>query len=116
MGIERTVGHGIVSALVLLIAAPVSAAPREPLVVTKMADPDPYFVAPAEPKHGRAQAQDADADSKIEDAMETFGRALGQAEMVRQQQIEARCSAGAPADATREQLFAYEAACRYSRH
>lgn len=48
--------------------------------------------------------------------MQTFGRAIGQAAMIEQQQIEARCRAGAPQNATREQLFDYEASCRYSRH
>lgn len=116
MGFERNIARAVFSAAVLVLAASAAAAPREPLVVTKLADPDPNYIPLAESKHAKADAAQADANSRIEDAMQTFGRAIGQAAMVEQQQIEARCSAGAPSNATREQLFAYEAACRYSRH
>lgn len=117
MGFKRNLARSAFSAALLLPAAPAFAAPSEPLVVTRLADPDPGFVVrESQSKNRSAQSAETDADSRVEDAMQTFGRAIGQAAMIEQQQIEARCRAGAPLNATREQLFAYEASCRYSRH
>lgn len=117
MGFERNLARIASGAAMLLVAVQAPAAPVEPLVVTRLADPDPDF-ALREPgsKNASAQAAQTAADDRIEDAMQTFGRAIGQAAMIEQQQIEARCRSGAPVNATREQLFAYEASCRYSRH
>jgi hypothetical protein len=104
------------AAALLIIAAPAAAEPREPLIVTRLPDPDPNYVASVEPKGETRGANETDANSRVEEAMESFGRAIGEAELVEQQQIDALCKAGAPVNATREQLFAYEASCRYSRH
>lgn len=102
----------------LLAASPASlnAAP-EPLVVTRLADPDPNYVPlrAAGPSR-RISDQDAQAAARIDSAMESFGRAIGQAAIIEQQQIEALCRSGAPVNATPEQRFDYEASCRYSRH
>ncbi len=104
------------AAVLLIVGASAAAEPREPLLVTKLRDPDPNYVAPVV-RHGETRgASEADANARVEEAMESFGRAIGQAEMVEQQQMDAICKAGAPVNATREQLFAYEASCRYSRH
>ena len=117
MGFGRNLARGALSAALLLLAAHASATPLEPLVVTRLADPDPNFaVRETGSKNGSAQSAEAAADGRVEDAMQTFGRAIGQAAMIEQQQIEARCRTGAPVNATREQLFAYEARCSYSRH
>ena len=117
MGFRRNLARGALSAATLLLTVAASAAPVEPLVVTRLADPDPDFaVRQPGSKNGSAQSAETAAQDGVEDAMQTFGRAIGQAAMIEQQQIEARCRTGAPINATREQLFAYEASCRYSRH
>ena len=116
MGFGRTVATSAFCAVVLLSAVRASAGPPEPLIVTKLADPDPYYIAGAEPDPGKSAASEVAADSKIEQAMQSFGRAIGEAAILQQQQIEALCKAGEPTHAKPEQRFAYEASCRYSRH
>lgn len=116
MGYRLGVTRIALSAAALLVGASAAAEPHEPLLVTKLADPDPNYVASVEPRREAREVDGADANARVEEAMQSFGRVIGQAEMVEQQQIEAYCRAGAPANATREQLFAYEASCRYSRH
>ena len=117
MGFGRNLARGAFGAATLLLAVQASAVPLEPLVVTRLADPDPDF-AMRQPgsKNGSAHSAESAANDRVEDAMQTFGRAISQAAMIEQQRLEARCRTGAPVNATREQLFAYEASCRYSRH
>lgn len=107
-----------VAVALMFSAAPVLAGPREPLIVTQMADPDPYFVpSSSEAKEHKMNASaESDENARIEEAMQDFGRAIGQAAMVEKQQIEARCRSGQPETATPEQRFAWAASCRYVRH
>lgn len=119
MGYRLDVTRFALSSAVLLMGAPAAAEPREPLVVTRLSDPDPNYVASVDPKREAREAREAseaDANTRVEEAMQSFGQAIGQAAMIEQQQIEAFCKTGAPVNATREQLFAYEASCRYTRH
>lgn len=116
MGYVRTIAHRALCAIVLLSAGAASAAPREPLIVTRLADPDPDYVDSGEPQSSKPRTSQVDAESKVEQAMRTFGRAIGEAAVLQQQQIEALCSGGAPTNAKTEQRFAYEASCRYVRH
>ena len=113
MGYRLKIARVALSAAALLIGASAAAEPREPLIVTRLADPDPNYVAPVNSKR---EAAESDADVRVEEVMQSFGRVIGQAAMAEQQQIDALCKAGAPVNATREQLFAYEASCRYCRH
>lgn len=97
-----------------LCVAP-AAAQWEPLVVSKMTDPDPHFI-PLPPEQSVAQQSAArDEQAKLDEAMQDFGRAIGQAGMIQQQQLDARCRTGAPASATVEQRYAWAASCRYTR-
>jgi hypothetical protein len=113
---RKIIGQAVCAAL-SLCAVHAIAAPREPLVVTKMSDPDPGFVpAPADHAAADRWAARADEDAKLEQAMEDVGRLVGQAAMVQQQQVESRCKSGLSADASAEQRFAWAASCRYSRH
>jgi hypothetical protein len=116
MGVGRTIALGAFSAVVLLNAVPAIAAPREPLIVTRLADPDPLYVDGLKSRSGKSQEATLEADSKIEEAMQRFGRAIGEAAILEQQQIEALCRAGEPTNAKAEQRFDFEASCRYSRH
>ena len=117
MGFKPNIICGALSAALSLGTSQAIAAPHEPLVVTKMTDPDPGFVPPPV-DHSAADraAIKADDDANLEQAMQDIGRVVGQAAMIEQQQIQSRCSTAAPADATAEQRFAWAASCRYSRH
>ena len=117
MGFERNVALVCAGVASLIGAAPAVCAPKEPLIVTQLRDPDPYFVPqPADGKEVSAKAPYAnDENARIDEAMADFGRAIGQAAMVEQQQIEARCRSGLPETATSEQRFAWAASCRYTR-
>jgi len=113
MGFARNI-LGVAAALTLPVGASAVAAPPEPLVVTQLPDPDPNYVPPPELK-GEARSQQ-EADESIDQAMEGFGRAVGQAALVIRQKTAARCREGMPADVTPEQRFAWEASCRYQRY
>jgi hypothetical protein len=117
MGFRRKIIGQAVCAGLSLCAAHALAAPREPLVVIKMTDPDPGFVAaPADHAAADRWAARADEDAKLEQAMQDVGRVVGQAAMVQQQQVESRCKTVPSADASAEQRFGWAANCHYSRH
>ena len=94
MGFTRKIiGQGACAAL-SLCAAPAMAAPGEPLVVTKMTDPDPDFVPPpADHSAADRSAARADEDAKLEQAMQDVGRVVGQAAMIEQQRPHRACQA-----------------------
>jgi hypothetical protein len=117
MGSRRKIIGQAVFAGLSLCAAHALAAPREPLVVTKMTDPDPgFFPPPADRSAADRSAAKADEDARLEQAMQDVGRVVGQAAMIEQQQIESRCRTGLAADATAEQRLAWAGSCGYSRH
>jgi hypothetical protein len=117
MGFTRKIIQQGVGAALSLCAAHATAAPGEPLVVTKMTDPDPGFIPPPADRSGADRlAAKADEDAKLEQAMQDVGRVVGQAAMIEQQQIESRCRTGLAADATAEQRLAWAGSCGYSRH
>ena len=107
---------GTIGAAAALVGAvqPLLAAPAEPLVVTKMTDPDPYFVPPPPERRGRAPVR-AEETPTLTEAMEQFGRAIGQAAMIQQQNMEARCRSMASGSMSDAERLAWAASCRYSR-
>jgi hypothetical protein len=105
MGFVRKTWATMTCALLLTGGMPAAAEPPEPLIVTRLADPDPNFVE-------RRRRKDDD-DAIVDAAMADFGRALGQALLAQQQLIDQRCKATAASPADR---MAWEAACRYARH
>lgn len=106
---------GVALAGTLLGGAPAAAAP-EPLVVTRLQDPDPNYVPLPEPKDGARRADDADENASIDQAIQDFGRAIGQAGMIIRQKVEAKCREGIPGDVPTEQRYAWEARCSYQRY
>jgi hypothetical protein len=76
--------------MALLLMAPAASpafagAPREPLIVTEVADPDPNFVPPREPRpKAPARARKA-AKPTMNQVMEDLGRVTGQLEMLGEQ-------------------------------
>jgi hypothetical protein len=67
----------VVAAAAAASTAPALAAGGEPLVVTQLADPDPNFVPPPEPKHKPQAAPTTPAKQTLADAMEAVGSAAG---------------------------------------
>jgi hypothetical protein len=118
MGIERKLAAGTLGVGLLLGAAPIVAAPTEPLIVTQLPDPDPNYVDPSSElkRRATAPANSADEHPTLDQAMQDFGRAIGQAAVIEQQATQARCRSAIPAQASTEQRYAWEAACTYRRH
>jgi hypothetical protein len=113
MGFRLAIARAATCVALSVAGTAVIAAPPEPLLATRLPDPDPNFVPlRAESKRGSSP----DEQAPLDDAMQEFGRAIGQAALLEQRQIAARCQAGEPASATAEQRFAWAAACSYSRH
>jgi hypothetical protein len=116
MGKVRHFGCRAIGASLLLCAVATQAAPApEPLVVTRLADPDPNYVPPAEPKSRGKRSRADEAQPVLDEAMLAFGRAIGQAALAQRQVMQARCSAGPPSGASDVERLAWEASCRYSR-
>lgn len=114
MGYLRAIGTIGAAAALVGAAQPAIAAPAEPLVVTKMSDPDPNFVPPPPERRGRVQIRE-DENPTLTEAMEQFGRAIGQAAMIQQQNMEARCRSMASGSMSDTERLAWAASCRYSR-
>lgn len=95
----------------------VGAAPPEPLVVTRLPDPDPNYVPPPPESAGAVRrTDDADQNASIDRAMEDFGRAVGQAGLAIRQNLESRCRESIPADVPAEQRYTWQARCSYQRY
>jgi len=85
----------------------------EPLVVTQLADPDPNYRPPlAEGSERNSRDRKMPA---LDAAMQDFGRAIGEAALLQQRAIEAKCGSGAPVPADGAARWAWEANCRYDR-
>jgi hypothetical protein len=114
MGFERKI-FCLCLTIASLGADPALAAPAsEPLIVTRLADPDPNYVAPAGERHAARMSRQGEAPT-LNSAMQDFGRAIGQAAILQQQAIEARCNSGAPVPSDGAARWAWEANCRYQR-
>ena len=117
MGIERKIRKMLLGVALLPGAAPAIAASPEPLIVTQLADPDPNYVPPPDGTHGTRRSSDlVDDNVTLDQAMQDFGRAIGQAAMLQQQAIEARCRSAEAVPAGGAGRMAWEANCRYQRH
>ena len=115
MGKARHFRRSAISASLLLCPVAAQAAPApEPLVVTSLADPDPNYVPPAESKSRGKRSRAEEPQPVLDEAMLAFGRAIGQAALAQRQVMQARCSAGAPSDASAVERLAWEASCQYS--
>lgn len=119
MGIEREFARAALGLAIALAAVHSNAAPQsEPLVVTQLADPDPNYIplpAVSKPQSRKLEADD-DQNPTLDEAMQDFGRAIGQAGMLEQQQVDARCKSINTSQVPMEQRYVWEANCRYRRH
>jgi hypothetical protein len=106
---------GFLMAIALAAPAALPAAAPEPLIVTQLPDPDPYYVPP--PQHGsRTPDLSTDLDPMLDLAIQDFSRALGEAAAAERRAVEARCQSGDARAANGTDRFAWAASCRYSRH
>lgn len=116
MGFERRLACGMLSAALALSAAPVDArSAKEPLIITPLPDAEAGFVQTGEAKLVVTRSAASDETPSIDDAMASFGRAIGQAIGVEQQAIQAACkSAEAPESGT-PAAYEWRARCSYVR-
>jgi hypothetical protein len=77
----------------LCAAAPLVAGPAEPLVVTKLPDPDPGYVPPRPEKRIARATRKADENTTLEQAFESLGRISGQVAQIAEQRARERASA-----------------------
>jgi hypothetical protein len=116
MGFERRLIRGLLSAALLAGAAPAGAqAEKEPLIITPLPDAEAGFVQTGEAKLVVTRSAASEETPSIDDAMASFGRAIGQAIGVEQQAIQAACkSAEAPESGT-PAAYEWRARCSYVR-
>lgn len=116
MGFERRLACGMLSAALALSAAPVDArSAKEPLIITPLPDAEQGFVRTGEAKLVVTRSAASEETPSIDDAMASFGRAIGQAIGVEQQAIQAACkSAEAPESGT-PAAYEWRARCSYVR-
>ena len=113
MGFERRLIRGLLSAALLAGAAPVGA--KEPLIITQMPDAEPGFVRTGEAKLVVTRSVPSDPTASIDNAVDSFGRAIGQAISAEQQAIQAACkSAEVPKPGT-PAAYQWRARCSYVR-
>lgn len=110
----RAIIASVMMGAVVLGPAPASSATREPLIITPLPDPDPDFIPEKTP--ASTELREASESPNLDQAMQDFGRAIGQAALIQQQAIEARCRAGEPAGGSAADRFTWAASCRYQRH
>lgn len=110
MGLSDNLGRACLGLLWCVTVAPVGAAPREPLVVTRLSEPDPSFAA--EPN----TLQSADADFPLSPELESFGRQISQADRDLRQAHKAACNSVESARSAGASVSPSQYACRYKRY
>lgn len=105
MGYKRKMGRAVLGLALMTFAAVADAEPaREPLVVTRLPEPELRLVALNDPERNLA-----------DEAVQRFARALDQATVAEQQAIAARCKSSDPVPSGGAARAAWEANCRYRR-
>lgn len=104
MGFKRTF-QTLLCAVVLACAGTAAAAP-EPLIVTRLSDPERLIAA---------SGSEAKPRPSLDAAMLDFGREIDQSLALQQQQIDARCRSTQAASASNGKRWAWAAVCRYQR-
>jgi hypothetical protein len=104
MGYLRVIETIGIGAALAGVAQPALAAPAEPLVVARLGEPALQVVALRDPE--------SDAASE---AVASFARALGDAEIAARQAAAQRCRGATPVPAGGKAREAWEANCRYTR-
>ena len=118
MGFKRNIAAALAAALIVGVSpAAAAAAPSvEPLVITKLPDPEQALVTTGEPalKVVRTGAG-ADEQPSFDQAMQSFGRAVDRAIRLEQQAMKAACKASTPPKPGSAEVYAWGARCSYDR-
>jgi hypothetical protein len=104
MGFRRNIGRAAAALAILASGTAAVGESREPLVVTRLPEPELQIVA--------VGGSDAGADAE---AVQRFAKALGQSALADRQTIAARCRDVTSIPASGASREAWEADCRYHR-
>ena len=115
MGLVRKILLAAAGGALLVSGMPAVAEPPEPLIVTRLADPDPSYVPPPQEKRGRRQFNSDEQSVELNAAMQDFSQALSLAMQLQQQAMDERCKSTQSAAASGMDRMAWEAACKYTR-
>ena len=108
MGFKRKAIPAAMSAALALTAAGAGAAQApEPLVITRLPERELIVTKAGSPASDQAPS--------IEDAMESFGRAIGQAIRVEQQAVQSACRTSELPKAGTPRAYDWRARCSYIR-
>lgn len=103
----------------MLAAVPGRAAgePREPLIVTNLANPAPGSVSASEPwlKVTPLHGDDLDQEA-LDRAIANFGRAIGEAAHADRQALETKCRSSQSLATSAADRFNWAVNCQYTRH
>ena len=116
MGFKRKIAAAVAAGFIIGLS-PAAAAPSvEPLVITKLPDPEQALVTTGEPalKVVRTGAS-ADEQPSFDQAMQSFGRAVDRAIRLEQQAMKAACKASTPPKPGSAEVYAWGARCSYDR-
>jgi hypothetical protein len=117
MGFERKIGRMVVGLSLLVAGTGAIGASSEPSTVLRLPDRAASFVPLPEPNLASDTASDQlYGNPSPEQALQEFGRAIGQAVQAQQQVIEAKCRSAQAAAASTTARWAWQANCGYHRH
>jgi hypothetical protein len=116
MGFKRKIAAAVAAALMAGVSPAAAAPSAEPLVITRLPDPEQALVRTAEPTLTvvRTAANVGDQPS-FDQAMQSFGRAVDRAIRAEQQAMMAACKASTPPKPGSAQVYAWGARCSYDR-
>jgi hypothetical protein len=106
MGFKRNVGQAALGILLLVSSAAAIAGSGEPLVITRLSDPETELVVVS------GEAEESSADQQIR----TFAQAINQAATAERQAVAASCRSVRSIPVAGAGREAWEANCRYQRH
>ena len=118
MGFERKAIRAMLSAVLLSSAAAAGAATvKEPLIVTRLADPDHGIESRVESTLQIVRTRaDVDKPDSLDQAMDSFGRAIGQAITLEQQAIQSACNSAERPKPGTAAAYDWRARCSYQRY
>lgn len=103
-------------AILTAVAGAASGEPREPLIVTNLANSASGSPAASEPWLKVTSLGGDDQNLALDRAIANFGRAIGEAEHADRQALEAKCRSGQRGAASAAERFTWAVNCQYSRH
>jgi len=116
MGVKRKIAAAVAAASIIGGSQAAAAPSAEPLVITKLPDPEQALVRTADPIPKVVQAgASTDEQPSFDQAMRSFGLAVDRAIRVEQQAMKAACRASTPPKAGSAEVYAWGARCSYDR-